>query len=108
MSAAWLWLAAYPDQYAELATKTHADTKSILDAERSQFGLDHCQAGQMLGESWRFPNELQQAASRHLELPVGQDLLSLVQTACRLAVDWALPPSPGRITSISISTFSTG
>jgi putative nucleotidyltransferase with HDIG domain len=80
-------LAAYPEPYSELATRTHADTKSILDEERTQFGLDHCQAGQLLGESWHFPAELQQAVARHLEAPGGQDLLSLVQTACRLAVD---------------------
>jgi len=80
-------LAAYPEQYAALATRTHENTKSILDAERTQFGLDHCQAGQILGESWHFPSELQQVVTRHLESPGGQDLLSLGQTACRLAAD---------------------
>jgi len=45
----------YPSNYAALATRTHENTKSILDAERTQFGLDHCQAGQILGESCIFP-----------------------------------------------------
>jgi len=80
-------LAAYPERYAELAVRTHENTASILDAERSQFGLDHCQAGQLLSESWRFPTELQQVVAHHLESPRGQDLVSVVQTACRLAVD---------------------
>ncbi len=80
-------LAAYPDEYATLANQAHVSVESILVAERRQFGLDHCQAGHLLSESWRFPNELQEVAAYHLEPPGGQDLLSLVQTACRLAVD---------------------
>jgi putative nucleotidyltransferase with HDIG domain len=80
-------LAAYPDQYAELAVRTHENTESILLAERTQFGLDHCEAGHLLSDSWRFPRELQQVIGRHLQSPDGQDLLSLVQTACRLAAD---------------------
>jgi putative nucleotidyltransferase with HDIG domain len=84
-------LAAYPDEYATLAIQPHENAESILLAERTQFGLDHCQAGQLLSESWRFPDELQQVAAHHLEPPGGQDLLSLVQTACRLAVDLDFP-----------------
>ncbi|HUI81273.1 MAG TPA: HDOD domain-containing protein [Bryobacteraceae bacterium] len=80
-------LAAYPEQYAELAVRTHENNESILLAERAQFGLDHCQAGQLLSESWRFPNELIHVAGHHLEAPAAQDLLAVVQTACRLAVD---------------------
>ena len=80
-------LAAYPEPYAALAVRTHENTECILVAERTQFGLDHCQAGQLLSESWRFPKELHQVIAHHLESPNGQDLLSLVQTACRLAVD---------------------
>lgn len=80
-------LAAYPDQYAELAVRTFESSESILLAERAQFGLDHCQAGQLLCESWRFPNELRQVSEHHLDPPTGQDLLSLVQTACSLAAN---------------------
>jgi putative nucleotidyltransferase with HDIG domain len=80
-------LAAYPKQYTELAIRTHENIESILVAERTQFGLDHCQAGAFLSESWRFPKELQQVAEHHLGMPSGQDLKSLVQTSCRLAVD---------------------
>jgi HD-like signal output (HDOD) protein len=78
-------LAAYPEQYAELAVRTYENSESILLAERAQFGLDHCQAGQLLSESWRFPNELIEVSEHHLDPPTGQDLLSLVQTACCLA-----------------------
>ena len=80
-------LAAYPEEYAELAIRTHESNEAILASERERFGLDHCQAGKLLSESWRFPKELQQIAAHHLETPAEQDLLSLVQTACRLAVD---------------------
>jgi HD-like signal output (HDOD) protein len=84
-------LAAYPEKYAALAIRTHENTESILVAEREQFGLDHCQAGKLLSESWRFPSELQQVTAHHLDSPSGQDLLSLVQTSCRLAVDLDFP-----------------
>lgn len=84
-------LAAYPEQYAALAIRTHENTECILLAERAQFGLDHCQAGRLLGESWHFPKELQQVVAHHLESPDGQDLLSLVQTACPLATDMGFP-----------------
>ena len=80
-------LAAYPERYAELAVRNHDSNEAILMEEREQFGLDHCQAGQLLSESWCFPKELQEVAARHLEAPAGQDLLSVAQTACRLAVD---------------------
>lgn len=62
-------LAAYPQDYAELATQTHENTESVLVAERTRFGLDHCQAGQLLSKSWRFPKELQQAAGQQPESP---------------------------------------
>jgi putative nucleotidyltransferase with HDIG domain len=69
-------LAAYPEQYAALAIRTHENTECILLAERLQCGLDHCQAGQLLSESWHFPNELQEVITHHLKAPGGQDLLS--------------------------------
>jgi putative nucleotidyltransferase with HDIG domain len=78
-------LTAFPDQYAELAVHSHDSIDAILLAERQEFGLDHCQAGQFLSESWRFPPVLQQVAAHHLDPPSGQDVLSLVQTSCRLA-----------------------
>jgi putative nucleotidyltransferase with HDIG domain len=84
-------LAAYPEQYAVLAIRTHENTGSILVAERQQFGLDHCQAGTLLSESWHFPKELLQVIAQHLEAPAGQDLVSLVQTSCRLAADTGFP-----------------
>jgi HD-like signal output (HDOD) protein len=78
-------LAANPQEYAPLATPTHENTESVLEAERKQFGLDHCQAGQLLSESWHFPKELQRVAGQPPESLGGRDLLSMAQTACRLA-----------------------
>ncbi|HEV3331106.1 MAG TPA: HDOD domain-containing protein [Bryobacteraceae bacterium] len=84
-------LAAYPEQYDVLAMRTHENTDSILVAERQQFGLDHCQAGTLLSESWHFPKELLQVIAQHLEAPTGEDLVSVVQVACRLATDTGFP-----------------
>ena len=65
--------------------------ESLYFCNCTQFGLDHCQAGELLSKSWHFPNELQQVITHHLEAPVGQGLLSLAQTACRLAANLNFP-----------------
>ncbi len=80
-------LAAFPEQYSALAVRAYESHEAILLDERTQFGLDHCQAGQFLSEAWKFPPEFQQVVARHLELPSGRDVVSLVQTSCRLAAN---------------------
>ena len=48
--------------------------------------MDHCQAGALLAQAWRFPEEFRVVTARHREDPAGTlDVLSLVQTSCRLA-----------------------
>jgi putative nucleotidyltransferase with HDIG domain len=83
-------LAAYPDDYADLAVRSHESIDAILAAERSQFGMDHCQAGRLVAEAWRLPPVLQQVTGEHLGSPSASDLLSIVQTSCRLAHDHGL------------------
>jgi putative nucleotidyltransferase with HDIG domain len=83
-------LTAHPNEYADLAVRSHESVDAILDAERSQFGMDHCQAGRLVAEAWRFPPVLQQVAGEHLASPSASDLLSIVQTSCRLAHDYGL------------------
>ncbi|MGP8245168.1 MAG: HDOD domain-containing protein [Bryobacteraceae bacterium] len=79
-------LAAYSEAYTRLAIQSHENPAAILAAERAEFGMDHCQAGALLAQAWRFPEEFRVVTARHREDPAGTlDVLSLVQTACRLA-----------------------
>lgn len=40
-------------------------SKESLDAERQTFGVDHCEVGRLLGESWKFPPALIAVIEHH-------------------------------------------
>jgi HD-like signal output (HDOD) protein len=78
-------LSAYRDAYEALAVRSHATVATILEEEREQFGMDHCQAGSRLCRSWQLPREFAEAAAHHHEIPGDHSILALVQLSCRLA-----------------------
>jgi len=80
-------LKAYGDRYAPLFSTLHDNLAACLDAERSLFEMDHCQAGLLLTQRWGFPSDYSRVAGcHHGELPAAkQDLVSLTHTACLLA-----------------------
>jgi putative nucleotidyltransferase with HDIG domain len=53
------------ERYRPVLHGWYADVRQVLDAERSLFEADHCQAGLWLTRSWGFPEELQQTAALH-------------------------------------------
>lgn len=55
-------------------------------AEREQFGLDHCEAGEWIARAWYLPEFVVDATLRHHD-PVGQQgsLVTIVQLACSTA-----------------------
>jgi HD-like signal output (HDOD) protein len=55
--------------------------------ERAQFGMNHCEAGSLVGHKWGFPVLLRSCMIAHHEPPDGPagDPLGLVQLACRMA-----------------------
>jgi HD-like signal output (HDOD) protein len=62
-------------------------------AERARFGMNHCEAGSLVGHKWGFPVLLRSCMIAHHEPPENQpgDPLSLVQLACRMAAAIGYP-----------------
>ena len=90
-------LLAYPDEYAALLRNAERNTLELLDIEHRELGMDHCEAGRALAESWNLPPDFQIVAARHHDPQAGAevDLLTLVHLGCRLADSlgyWVVPP----------------
>ena len=90
-------LLAYPDEYAELLRRADHNTLELLDIEREELGMDHCEAGRTLAEHWSLPPDFQIVAARHHDPQSGAtlDLLTLVHLGCRLADSlgfWVVEP----------------
>ena len=80
-------LVAYPTKYEEIIRSAGENCVDLLDFEREQFGMDHSEAGRVLSERWRLPEELRIVAGRHHDACGGEelDLLRIVHVACQLA-----------------------
>jgi putative nucleotidyltransferase with HDIG domain len=80
-------ISAYADEYSIVLRRAEEETYDILELEREHFGVDHCELGRRLAESWNLPDPMRVAAGRHHDRPDSSevDLLKLVQLACRLA-----------------------
>ena len=80
-------LAAYPREYQKTLQDAAAKSLDLLDYEREQFGMDHCEVGRWLAERWALPKQFLVIAGRHHDLPDGSplDLRTLIHMACRLA-----------------------
>jgi putative nucleotidyltransferase with HDIG domain len=80
-------VAAGGETYPEVMGRNYKTSAEVREAERAAWGMDHCEAGALLGTAWKLPKSLQQAIARHHESLAGNDLVSLVHTACALADD---------------------
>lgn len=81
-------LRAFPD-YGKMLTEAVAEGRNVLAAEKSQYGMDHAEAGRWLLAQWGCPLDLQAVASLH-ENPhaaAGRDreLICMVSAASQLA-----------------------
>ncbi len=78
---------AFPTRYSEFILNPEPTSLELLEAERELFGIDHCEAGEMLMARWNLPESLVIAASQHHDLPRGEDpnVLTLVRYGCRFA-----------------------
>ena len=95
---------AHPRAYADVLT--HVDGKNVLEREREAFGLDHCEAGGWLAQSWGLPEEMQRAVKTHHEPPneTEFDLIDLVRVGVlltdSLGFDVILQTTPYSMTDI--------
>jgi HD-like signal output (HDOD) protein len=90
-------LLAYPHEYADLLRGADANPVDLLDLERRELGMDHCEAGRMLAAHWNLPPDFQIVAACHHDplRSAGVDLLTLVHLGCRMADSlgfWVVEP----------------
>jgi HD-like signal output (HDOD) protein len=91
-------LAAHVTRYAEvLDGRLAAENPGVLQVEREEFGMDHCQAGHWLAGKWNLPTQFQTVASRHHQPLVRGPVnaLELVKIGTRLCANLGFDLLPG-------------
>jgi HD-like signal output (HDOD) protein len=78
-------LLADESRYAAILSGMYDDLEESNRLERTLFGIDHCQAGEMLGRTWLFPTGLQASMGAHHEAVPPSKLQEFVQIACMTA-----------------------
>lgn len=78
-------LLAAGSKYTEVLSATFEDLEESNRLERVLFGIDHCQAGVMLGRTWNFPAGLQANMGSHHENVPPSAPRQFVQMACMAA-----------------------
>lgn len=75
-----------PLEYGNLLSSEEINPVSILDSEREMFGVDHCEAGRKMMESWKLPKAFLDVAAQH-HTPKGTqfDIVALVNRSCMIA-----------------------
>ena len=80
-------LRAYPKKYDRVMDPEPAADFDLLQAEKSIFDIDHCEAGRWILEKWGFPNELLDVVSLHhgRPKPGAPELVRVVYTGWQIA-----------------------
>lgn len=79
--------------YEQWVTEGVPDIEESNQMERARFGMNHCEAGALVGHQWRFPVSLRTCMVGHHGPQSGPpgDSVSLVQVACRMAASIGYP-----------------
>lgn len=77
------------ERYAETLVEETTDVEEGIKSEAVLCGINHCDAGALLAQTWGFPELLQVVmVEHHGHRPVGSGSpVGLIQVACRMA-DW--------------------
>jgi HD-like signal output (HDOD) protein len=79
-------LSAFPTQYASLLTETASGGKDLREAERSHFGVEHCELGSALLKKWNIPSEMVDAAAHHHDPEAASHpFTTIVNASCSIA-----------------------
>jgi HD-like signal output (HDOD) protein len=80
-------IAAYPREYTDFLMKTENEPCDALAGERDLFGVDHCQAGQLLVTRWNLPKIFSEVTLRHHDSLIAGEptILTVVRRSCRMA-----------------------
>jgi HD-like signal output (HDOD) protein len=79
-------IAVYPKEYADFLLNAENEPCEALAGERVVFGVDHCQAGQLLVSRWNLPKIFSEVTLRHHDDPVVAEspILTTVRRSCRM------------------------
>lgn len=55
----------FPEEFARVLDVADLEGKSMEEAERQVFGIDHAQLGEWLASRWNFPEEIREAIAWH-------------------------------------------
>jgi putative nucleotidyltransferase with HDIG domain len=80
-------LASFPEDYSRLLQMVDETDCDIREAERTTFGIDHCEIGRWLAAEWEFPPEFLDFVGHHHD-PVHKDRFDIgaaVRISCRMA-----------------------
>jgi HD-like signal output (HDOD) protein len=80
-------IAAYPTEYTDFLMNAENEPCDPMERERDLFGVDHCQAGQLLVTRWNLPKIFREVTLRHHDAFIAEDsaILKLVRRSCRMA-----------------------
>ena len=78
-------LVADPVRYDDLLSNALTGGKDLLLRELDLFGVDHCQAGEMLVEEWGLPRQLAEVVGQHHQPHEKRSMGALVHVACTMA-----------------------
>jgi putative nucleotidyltransferase with HDIG domain len=75
------------EAYSDFLKNTDGAPGDVLQRERDQFGIDHCEAGESLVMRWNLPRSFADITSRHHRPPREGcfDLIEVVHLACQMA-----------------------
>ena len=79
----------YPQEYRKIITREDA-SKSLVDAEREALGIDHCEVGSHLAETWKLPDYIVKSIAAHhslTDVDQSDTLANVVRLAVLLAKD---------------------
>lgn len=75
-----------PLDYANMLAAAEQQPFDVLARERELFGVDHCEAGRWLSQSWKLPKEFPEIIANHHAEPNGKfDMTALIHLACDMA-----------------------
>jgi HD-like signal output (HDOD) protein len=79
--------------YEKWVSEVVPNIEQSMEEERHRFGMNHCEAGLMVGQKWGFPTVLQNCMIAHHAPDTGPSggSVQLVQLACRMAASIGFP-----------------
>ncbi len=79
----------YPREYRKIITRDD-NRQSLVDAEREVLGIDHCEVGSHLAETWKLPDYIVKSITDHhslTDIAQSETLSNIVRLAVLLAKD---------------------